>query len=69
MFLKSKRTVLVARVASGDMRRLPMTSWDESNLAPLALPERRMSPDRYLRKIYVQGDRIMLAVVWLMCLN
>ncbi len=28
-----------------------------------------MSSDHYLRKIYVQGDRIMLAVVWLMCLN
>jgi len=28
-----------------------------------------MSSDGYLRKIYVQGDRIMLAVVWLMCLN
>jgi methyl-accepting chemotaxis protein len=29
----------------------------------------QMSSDRYLRKIYVQGDRIMLVVVWLMCLN
>jgi methyl-accepting chemotaxis protein len=28
-----------------------------------------MSSDRYLRHIYVQGDRIVLAVVWLMCLN
>ena len=28
-----------------------------------------MTSDAYLRKIYVQGDRIMLAVVWLMCLN
>ncbi len=28
-----------------------------------------MSSDRYLRKIYVQGDRIVLVVVWLMCLN
>jgi len=28
-----------------------------------------MMPDQYLRKIHVQGDRIMLAVVWLMCLN
>jgi len=25
--------------------------------------------DRYLRNIYVQGDRIMLVVVWLICLN
>lgn len=28
-----------------------------------------MPSDRYLRQIYVQGDRIMLGVVWLMCVN
>jgi methyl-accepting chemotaxis protein len=28
-----------------------------------------MSSDSFLRKIYVQGDRIMLVVVWIMCLN
>lgn len=28
-----------------------------------------MPSDSYLRKIYVQGDRIMLVVVWIMCLN
>lgn len=28
-----------------------------------------MSSDRYLHNVYVQGDRIVLAVIWLMCLN
>ena len=27
------------------------------------------SSDCYLRAIYVRGDRIMLGVVWLLCIN